>query len=156
MGVFTQVARNIQGFAHKFACKSAYASCVNGAEVCLCGGTVAPLLPARVPNTVLVYVHCIQATHINPPERGRDREKERRDRREREKRKRERERETREGRERHRKEREGERERRERERRERHRKRERGERDRKKGTKIQMHGGDMEQRERETEKERTK
>ena len=31
MGVFTQVARNIKGFAGKFACKSAYASCVNWA-----------------------------------------------------------------------------------------------------------------------------
>ncbi len=31
MGVFTQVASNIKGFAHKFACKTAYASCVNGA-----------------------------------------------------------------------------------------------------------------------------
>ena len=32
MGVFTQVASNIKGFARKFACKSAYASCVNGAS----------------------------------------------------------------------------------------------------------------------------
>ena len=31
MGVFTQVARNIKGFACKFARKSAYASCVNWA-----------------------------------------------------------------------------------------------------------------------------
>ncbi len=31
MGVFTQLASNIKGFAHKFACKCAYASCVNGA-----------------------------------------------------------------------------------------------------------------------------
>ncbi len=31
MRVFTQVASNIKGFACKFACKSAYASCVNGA-----------------------------------------------------------------------------------------------------------------------------
>ena len=31
MGVFTQVASNIRGFATKFARKSAYASCVNGA-----------------------------------------------------------------------------------------------------------------------------
>ncbi len=31
MGVFTQVASNIKAFARKFACKSAYASCVNGA-----------------------------------------------------------------------------------------------------------------------------
>ncbi len=30
MGVFTQVASNIKGFACKFACKSAYAFCVNG------------------------------------------------------------------------------------------------------------------------------
>ncbi len=28
-GVFTQLASNIKGFAHKFACNSAYASCVN-------------------------------------------------------------------------------------------------------------------------------
>ena len=32
MGVFTQVASNIKEFARKFACKSAYASCVNGAQ----------------------------------------------------------------------------------------------------------------------------
>ena len=32
MGVFTQVAHNIKGFAHKFACKSAYAFCVNWAS----------------------------------------------------------------------------------------------------------------------------
>ncbi len=32
MGVFTQVARNIKGFARKFTCKSAYASCVNRAQ----------------------------------------------------------------------------------------------------------------------------
>ncbi len=31
MRVFTQVASNIKGFARKFACKSAYASCVNRA-----------------------------------------------------------------------------------------------------------------------------
>ncbi len=31
MGVFTQVTSNIKGFAHKFARKFAYASCVNGA-----------------------------------------------------------------------------------------------------------------------------
>ena len=30
MGVFTQLASNIKGFAHKFACKCAYTSCVNG------------------------------------------------------------------------------------------------------------------------------
>ena len=30
MGVFTQLASNIKGFAPKFACKCAYASCVNG------------------------------------------------------------------------------------------------------------------------------
>ncbi len=30
MGVFTQLASNIKGFAGKFACKCAYASCVNG------------------------------------------------------------------------------------------------------------------------------
>ncbi len=32
MGVFTQLANNIKGFASKFVCKSAFASCVNGAE----------------------------------------------------------------------------------------------------------------------------
>ncbi len=32
MGVFTQVASNIEGFARKFVCKSAFASCVNGAQ----------------------------------------------------------------------------------------------------------------------------
>ena len=31
MGVFTQVASNIKAFARKFAHKSAYACCVNGA-----------------------------------------------------------------------------------------------------------------------------
>ncbi len=30
IGVFTQVASNIKGFARKCACKSTYASCVNG------------------------------------------------------------------------------------------------------------------------------
>ncbi len=30
MGVFTQLTSNIKGFAHKFVCKCAYASCVNG------------------------------------------------------------------------------------------------------------------------------
>ncbi len=31
MGVFTQVAPSIKGFACKFVCKSAYVFCVNGA-----------------------------------------------------------------------------------------------------------------------------
>ncbi len=31
MGVFTQLASNMKGFACKFACRSAYASCVNWA-----------------------------------------------------------------------------------------------------------------------------
>ena len=36
MGVFIQVISNIKGFARKFACKSAYASCVNGTFGVLC------------------------------------------------------------------------------------------------------------------------
>ncbi len=55
MGVFTQVARNIKGFALKFACKSAYASCVNWAQGFFLGVNRSSPVPFLCSSEVVIF-----------------------------------------------------------------------------------------------------